>query len=195
MKDKVTNQTAKVQDEQYAILDGVIHCKNHIGYSFWRPMLPSSLENKVIKFVHFSLGHAGSEKCIAEIAHTFYVKNLGRKVRKILFCCDVCQHVKHPNRSYEIESRSHLPEKSGDLCALDLYGQLPVGHGGVQYILVCLDVFSKHIKLYPLRAATTKACLNKLTTDYFPHVIKPSCILSDHGTQFTSPMWKRSYLS
>jgi transposase InsO family protein len=52
-------------------------------------------------------------------------------------------------------------------------------------------VFSKHIKLHPLRAATTKASLNKLTTDYFPHVIKPSCILSDHGTQFTSPMWKK----
>jgi len=30
-----------------------------------------------------------------------------------------------------------------------------------------------------------------MTTDYFPHVIKSSCILSDHGTQFTSPMWKK----
>jgi hypothetical protein len=56
-------------------------------------MLPSSLENNVIKFVHFSLGHAGSEKCNAETAHIFYVKNLGRKVRKILSCCDVCQRV------------------------------------------------------------------------------------------------------
>jgi hypothetical protein len=53
---------------------------------------------------------------------------------------------------------------------------------------VCLDVFTKHIKLYSLRAATTKSSLNKLTTDNFPHVIKTSCILSDHGTQFTSPM-------
>jgi hypothetical protein len=52
-------------------------------------------------------------------------------------------------------------------------------------------VFSKHIKLYPLQAATTKASLNKLTTEYFPHMIKPSCILSDHGTQFTSPIWKK----
>jgi hypothetical protein len=189
LKDRIDNQTAKVQDEQYAILDGVIHCKKHKGYSFWRPMLPSNLENKVIKFVHLSLGHAGSEKCIAEIAHTFYVKNLGRKVRK-MSCCDICQPVKHPNRSYEIE-RSHLPKKPGDLCTLDFYGQLPVGCGGVRYILVCLGVFSKHVKLYPLRAATTKACLNKLTTDYFPHVIKPSCILSDYGTQFTSPMWKK----
>ena len=95
------------------------------------------------------------------------------------------------NRSYDIESRSHLPKKPGDLCALDFYGQVPVGRGGVWYILVCLDVFSKHIKLYPLRAAPTKACLNKLTTDYFPHVIKPSCILSDNGTQFKSPMRKK----
>ena len=72
--------------------------------------MPSSLENKVIKFVHISLGHAGSEKCKAEIAHTFYVKNLGRKVRKIMSCCDICQRVKHPKRSYEIESRNHLPK-------------------------------------------------------------------------------------
>ena len=62
LKDHVTNQPAKVQDGRYAVLDGVIHCKNHKGYSFWRPMLLSSLENKVIKFVHLYLGHAGSEK-------------------------------------------------------------------------------------------------------------------------------------
>jgi len=112
LKDHVTNQSAEVQGGRYAILDGVIHCKNHKGYSFWRPMLLFNLENEVVKFVHFSLGHAGSEKCIAEIAHTFYVKNLGRKVRKIL-SCDVCQRVKHPNRSYETESRSHLPKIKG----------------------------------------------------------------------------------
>ena len=188
MKDHVTNQSAEVQGGRYAILDGVIHCKNHKGYSFWRPMLPFNLENKVVKFVHLSLGHAGSEKCIAEIAHTFYVKNLGRKVRKILSCCDVCQQVKHPNRSYETESRSHLPKKPGDLCALDFYGQLPVGRGTVHFsVLRCV----LQTYLYPIRAATTKASFNKLTTDYFSHVIKTSCILSDNGHQFTSPMWKK----
>jgi hypothetical protein len=83
LNNRVTNQSAEVQDWRYAILNGVTHFKNHKRYSFWRPMLPSSLENNVIKFVHFSLGHAGSEKCIKEIAHTFYIKDLGRKVRKI----------------------------------------------------------------------------------------------------------------
>jgi hypothetical protein len=158
LKDQVTNQANKIQNGRYAILDGVVHCKNHNSYPFWRPMLPLSLENKVIKFAHLSLGRAGGEKCVAEIAHAFYVKNLGRKVRKNLSCCGVFQRVKHPNGFYEIENRSPVPKKPGDLCALDFYGQLPVGRGGVRYILVCLDVFSKHITLYALRAATTKAC-------------------------------------
>ena len=82
-RDHITNQSAEVQDRWYAVLDGVVHFKNHTNYPFCRPVLPSRLENKVIKFVHFSLGHAGSEKFIAEIAHASYIKNLGRKVRKI----------------------------------------------------------------------------------------------------------------
>lgn len=71
LKNQVTNQPAEVHDWQYAVADGVIHCKNHEGYPVWRHMLPSSLENKVFKFVHLSLDHAGSEKCIAEIAPHF----------------------------------------------------------------------------------------------------------------------------
>jgi transposase InsO family protein len=31
--------------------------------------------------------------------------------------------------------------------------------------------------------------VKKLTEDYIPRFGKPECILSDHGTQFTSPKW------
>jgi hypothetical protein len=50
-------------------------------------------------------------------------------------------------------------------------------------------VFSKYVKLYPLRSATTKACLNKLLNHYLVNVIKPKTILSDNGSQFRSPVW------
>ena len=84
-----------------------------------------------------------------------------------------------------------MPAKPGDLCALDLFGALPVARGGVIFILVCYDVFSKHIKLYALKAATTRSCLNKLVNHYFTQVIKPKCILSANGTQFQSPSWRK----
>jgi hypothetical protein len=56
---------------------------------------------------------------------------------------------------------------------------------------VCLDVFSKSVKLYPLRAATTRTCLNKILGHYVMHVTQPKCILSDNGTQFASPAWQK----
>ena len=87
--------------------------------------------------------------------------------------------------------KHHLPTKPGDLCAIDLYGGLPTSRSGVKYILVCYDVFSKHVKLYPLKGATTKACLNKLINKYFGEVIEPKAIMSDNGNQFRSRSWKR----
>jgi hypothetical protein len=47
------------------------------------------------------------------------------------------------------------------------------------------------VKLYALRAATTKACLQKITKHYVKEVLSPKCILSDNGTQFTSPVWNK----
>jgi transposase InsO family protein len=127
-----------------------------------------------------------------QIKQAYHLKNLGHKLRKFIACCDTCQRVKFPNRAIIVEERSHLPTKPGSLCAIDLFGCLPKSRSGVKYILVCYDVFSKYVKLYPLKAATTRACLNKLTNNYFLHIIKPEVILSDNGTQFHSPSWKRN---
>lgn len=82
-----------------------------------------------------------------------------------------------------------MSKRPGELCAVDLYGNLPIGRGGVRYILVCFDVFSKFIKLYALKSATTRACLHKIIGHYVSQVISPNCILSDKGTQFASSTW------
>jgi transposase InsO family protein len=68
---------------------------------------------------------------------------------------------------------------------------LPTSRGNVGYIFVGYDVFSKYVKLYLLMSTTTKACLNKLLNHYFVNVIKPKIILSDDGSQFSSPVWLR----
>jgi hypothetical protein len=187
----------QVVKQQHAQSDGncllrhdFLYSKDSNNYPYWRPVLPTALEVQVIKFVRVSLGHVGTEKCMAEIANTFNVRSSGRKVRKLISHCDTCQRVKHPNCSYAVEVRSHLPTAPGELCAVDLYRCLQTGRAGVRYILVVLDVFTKFVKLYPLRAVTTKTCLNKITTCYVVDVIRPKCILSDNGTQFASPLWR-----
>jgi hypothetical protein len=83
-----------------------------------------------------------------------------------------------------------MPSKPRELLAVDLYGPLPQARAGLKHVFVCLDVFSKHVKLYPLWTATTGICLNKLTGHYFTQVRRPKSILSDHGTQFNNAKWK-----
>jgi hypothetical protein len=191
LRTRLERDPATVND-RYLLKNDILYSKNDKAHPYWRAILPRNLEYRVIEYVHTLLGHQGTDKCVHQIAHSFVLKNLGRKVRKYVSQCDTCQRVKHPNRAYEIGSSSHLPAAPGELVTIDLYGPLPAGRGGVKNVLVCLEVFTKHVKLYPLKAATTRSCLSKLRNHYFQEVIKPKVILSDHGSQFTSPSWKRA---
>jgi hypothetical protein len=100
--------------------------------------------------------------------------------------------VKYPYKTADIQERSHMPTKPGELCAIDLYGPLPAGRGAVRYIFVCYDVFAMYGKLYAMKNATTKSCINRMVNHYFVYVGKPMVVLSDNGTQFQSPLWKKT---
>lgn len=81
------------------------------------------------------------------------------------------------------------------MIAVDFYGPLPRSVAGVVYIFVVQDLFSKLVTLYSIKRANTKICLEKLKNYYFSRVGRPNRVLSDHGTQFTSPLWKTSFES
>lgn len=49
--------------------------------------------------------------------------------------------------------------------------------------------FSKFVKLFPLKKANAAAAVNRILHDLVP-IYKPAKILSDHGTQFTSKIWR-----
>jgi hypothetical protein len=84
-----------------------------------------------------------------------------------------------------------MPTAVREICAVDVYGLLPSGRGGIRYIFVCLGVFTIMFKLYALRAASTNTCLQKTTPHYIANVTHPTCILNNNATQFTSPVWKK----
>ena len=51
-----------------------------------------------------------------------------------------------------------------------------------------IDNFTKYVKLYKLRQATTTATINKIKL-YCEEMGRPSAVLTDNGTQFTSQRW------
>ena len=95
--------------------------------------------------------------------------------------------IRGPSVSY-----THLDVyKRQELISMDYYGPLITSTGGVKYILVIIDNFTKYVKLYALKRATTRATINRLK-QYIASWRKPLSIVTDNGTQFTTNIWTRS---
>lgn len=76
-----------------------------------------------------------------------------------------------------------------DLTACDFYGNLPVSRGGVQYIFVIIECWSKYVKLFPVKKANTETVI-KCFENYFEDIGKPKRVLTDNGSQFISYEFK-----
>lgn len=150
--------------------------------------LPESIREEVIWQVHFEMGHQGAYKIIKYIRDRFFWKGLTKQVKRLLKGCHDCQITKSDTAKYVGPCRSIITENVGDIVMADLYGPLPSGKFGMNYILVVQDSFSKFVKFYDLRKATAISVLTKVRK--FFRIIKPRAIMTDNGSQFASRMWK-----
>ena len=109
-------------------------------------------------------------------------------IKQVIKPCDVCQRCKDYNKSYVGETQPIVPREKGELVSMDYYGPLPTSTGGVKFLLVIVDNFTKYVKIYAVKRAITTITVNKLRL-YCDEFGKPAAILTDNGTQFTSKRW------
>ncbi len=76
-----------------------------------------------------------------------------------------------------------LPERPWDIVSIDLL-QLPRSQNGSQYLLVCLDNFSRFVVPSPLEEKSAKCVAHALVTKLFCSYSTPWVLLSDNGTEF-----------
>lgn len=167
----------------------IVYVKNKSDDA-WKLFLPVALVLLTIRCTHEQFGHAGAYKLFKYLSQFFYWRGMRRDVKSFTRSCDVCQRVKYLNHKMEGEYQFLRASKPNELISVDFFGPLPRSIGGVQYLFVIQDVFSKLLTIYPIKRATTQICLTKLRTHYFEKVGRPERVLSDHGTQFTSHAWR-----
>lgn len=88
---------------------------------------------------------------------------------------------------------STLPERSMQRLHIDLFGPLVRSKTGNQYMLVCVDSFSKFTWFIPLKKATSETVIKAMTERIFAQNGIAEIVISDNGSQFTSNRF-RSFL-
>ena len=156
----------------------------------WKLCLPRALVNTTRKSAHEQFGHAGAYKLFAYLNEFFFWRRMKSDIKSYTKGCDLCQRVKFLNYKMEGAYQFLKTSEPNEMVSVDFYGPLPRSVGGVQYLFVLQDLFSKLVTIYAIKKANTRTCLNKLINHYVLHIGIPKRILSDHGTQFVSPQWK-----
>lgn len=153
--------------------------------------VPKELLVSLIVEQHENHGHFGREKCLNSLNKHYYNPKMKHLVSRVIAGCELCQKSKVGPRS--CGAMGHvIPKGPNEIMCTDLMGPLPLSRGGVSFILVMVDAFSKYVCIYAVKRATTKSILNCLLNKYIPKMGKPKAILSDNGTQFTSELWFNS---
>lgn len=178
---KITNR--------YKISNGILMKKQQRDYSY---VITREIAQKLIKEIHLMYGHIGQKKVFKMIQENFYIKNLKKLVDEEIRYCDACQRNKIGTTGNYAKAQFIQTNNPNDLLSVDFFGPLPTSTAGVKYIFVTIDAFSKWVKLYPIKRATTNIVLKKILEDYIPKYGKPKKIQCDHGTQFTSQKWIRT---
>ena len=155
----------------------------------WKLYIPNNVSNNLIAEIHRMYGHLGPKRCVKMLQEHFTFDRMLKKVKAYVQTCDTCQKCKDTNnRMLFGGTRAVIPSARGDLVSADYYGPLPTGAGGVKYLLVMVDNFTKFVKLFTLRTATTTTTLRRVR-NYCEEFERPKVIMTDNGTQFTSKKW------
>lgn len=170
----------------YRIHNQILYQKHN---NKWLIRVPECLIDDLIWECHNYYMHCGTKKCTTLLQESFIFKNMGRRIRTLLASCDICQHCKTNHRPPQGLAQGITCIDKNDQLAVDIIGPLPTSRGNVKYILIVLDIFTKFVRLYPLRTATTKNILNKMLNIHFPEFGLPKKVQSDNGTQFKSKQW------
>jgi len=176
-------------DHNLIIHNQLLFRKSHQGE--YQIHVPKELVEPLVVETHQIYGHCGTYKTYKLLQQNHQFQSMYHTIKRIIKTCDLCQRTKISNSIAREPTLSLIPEKPLEMVSADLMGPLPRGQGGCRYILAILDLFSKYVKLYPLKRATTDAIIKRIVTDYIPTIGLFQKILTDNGTQFTSQKWNR----
>lgn len=158
------------------------HNDKNSGRFDHRMCLPQSLVQKAIGIAHTT--HLGIAKTFELVSARYYIKGLFKIVETFVKGCNTCNKVKNLNIPKAPLQSKEIPRRVLDLVSMDILGPFQNNI----YVLNIVDVFSRHLQLYPLERIRANDVVEALF-HYINIFGRPHHILTDNGTQFTSAVF------
>ncbi|XP_043661543.1 uncharacterized protein K02A2.6-like [Drosophila teissieri] len=155
----------------------------------WKLWVPAELRSQLTWRAHHAMtaAHGGLHKSLAKLRQFYYWPGMSADVQELVKVCEVCKvsktaiKIKRPPMGEQ-----RVTERAGQRLFIDFMGPYPRTKAGNSVIFVCLDHFSKFVRLHPMKQAVATEVVKFLEVNIFHQFDVPEVIHSDNGKQFVS---------
>ena len=150
-------------------------------------VVPKALVPIVLFHIHDSplAGHPGKDRSLRQAQRLYFWPSMRKDITDHCLACASCaahrptRHLESPNLAYPI------PHAPWDSVSIDVL-KLPLTENGYQYLLVCVDSFSRFTILVPLKDKSARSVAQALIDEVICRYATPRVILSDNGREFNN---------
>ena len=146
-------------------------------------VLPNVYKQIVLKELHDSMGHIGSEKVMALVRPRFFWPYMQQDVER--YISEECSCVIQQKPNERVTDQMEVIETTSpfELVSLDFL-HLETSSGGCEWILVLVDHFTRYAVCYATKNKAAKTAAKCMFDDFFLKYGFPNRILHDQGGEF-----------
>ena len=153
-------------------------------------IMPPKYAEKLVKWQHRQMCHAGYSKVYAAIKECFHWPSMKADTRKWIQACPHCQLLKAKRKRVHSHFRAnpeHLPRTA---YAMDFYS-IPESKMGYKHILGIIDLATSELTLCPTKDRSAASVTECLLQRVFLEKGTPQRLHSDHAREFIAKAVKR----
>ena len=176
-----------LEQDQYDIIDGILHHENPTNPGYWRVVVPKSLQQNVLEEAHSGrfAGHFAERRVYDTLKKSYWWKGMRAAVRRHCRSCLTCATRKGTGRASRPPLQPIAVGGPFHRMGVDVL-QLPLTESGNQYAIVFLDYLTKWAEVFPVANQSAVTIAQLLVEEIFCRHGAPQELLSDRGANFLS---------